>query len=197
MLDKYIESLYKLLTQEIKDSTSLDVWKSSAINILTRIYGSNSSQENQINEIKYRISPSFGGIGKDGLSWSKGGNDNIDSCKQKAYSLTKSFIDELITFGLPEPKNNFALGHDRIHINLTQTQTQDVKINLNLIIHSFQDELSGKQLKEIQEIITDKNIKDNDKRNSIVDKLKSFGSDVMSNVLANILTNPETWKYFQ
>ena len=196
MLDKYIESLNKLLTQEIKDSTSLDVWKGSAVNILTRIYGQNSSQENQINDIKYRVYPSYGGS-RNGESWRAGGGSNIESCQQKAHSLVNSFVEELNTFGLPEPKKNTEIGHEQIHISLTQNQTQDVKINLNLIVQAFQDELSGKQLKEIQEIIGNKNIKAEEKRTSIVDKIKSFGSDVMSNVLANILTNPDTWKYFQ
>lgn len=197
MLDKYIESLNKLVDQKISDSTSLDVWKGSAINILTRIYGQNSSQESQINDIKYRVYPSYGGSDRNGNNWSAGGGDNISSCEQKAHSLVKSYIEELKTFGLPEQKEQAGQTHEKIQINLTQNQTQDVKINLNLIIQAFQDELSGKQLKEVQEIIADKNLEGPEKRKSIIEKIKSFGSDVMSNILANVLTNPETWKYFQ
>ncbi len=193
MVDKYIEGLNKLLTQEINNVTDLDVWKGSAINILNRIYGSNSPQEEQIKNIKYSVGVSYGGV-RDGQHWSASGENNIVACREKAYSLTKNYIDELNLFGLPQPKKEKE--NEKILINLTQNQTQDIKINFNLVIQAFQNELNGKQLKEIQEIIADSKKNSEEKRSSIINKIKSFGSDVMSNILANMLTNPEIWNQF-
>lgn len=34
-------------------------------------------------------------------------------------------------------------------------------------------------------------------RERIIDKLKSFGSDVLSNIVANVITNPSIWAQFK
>ena len=77
-----------------------------------------------------------------------------------------------------------------IHINITQSQNQQTNVSINLIIEAFQDELNGNQRKEIQTIIDDKELEPEKKKSKIVETLKKFGSDVASNILANILTNP-------
>ncbi|ATA78363.1 hypothetical protein CGC59_01165 [Capnocytophaga sputigena] len=77
-----------------------------------------------------------------------------------------------------------------IHINITQSQNQQTSVSINLIIEAFQDELNGKQQKEIQTIIDDKELEPEKKKSKIVETLKKFGGDVASNILANILTNP-------
>ena len=77
-----------------------------------------------------------------------------------------------------------------IHINITQSQNQQTNVSINLIIKAFQDELNGNQRKEIQTIIDDKELEPEKKKSKIVETLKKFGSDVASNILANILTNP-------
>ncbi len=78
-------------------------------------------------------------------------------------------------------------------MNINITQNQETKISLNLIIDSIQDELTGKQLKELQKIIESKDVDVNEKKTKIVDKLKKFGTDVASNILAGILTNPNIY----
>ena len=77
-----------------------------------------------------------------------------------------------------------------IHINITQSQNQQTNVSINLIIKAFQDELNGNQRKEIQTIIDDKELEPEKKKSKIVETLKKFGSDVASNILDNILTNP-------
>lgn len=77
-----------------------------------------------------------------------------------------------------------------VNINIIQNQNQQTNISINLIIQAFQDELNGNQRKEIQTIIDDKELEPEKKKSKIVETLKKFGSDVASNVLANILTNP-------
>ncbi len=77
-----------------------------------------------------------------------------------------------------------------VNINIIQNQNQQTNISINLIIQAFQDELNGNQRKEIQTIIDDKELEPEKKKSKIVETLKKFGSDVASNILANILTNP-------
>ena len=51
-------------------------------------------------------------------------------------------------------------------------------------------------MKELKEVL-DENKEDAEKaRKGIIEKLKSFGSDVASNIVANILTNPVIWNSF-
>lgn len=75
-------------------------------------------------------------------------------------------------------------------INISQTQTQEITINI--FIEAIKDELTGSQLKEIQQLI-DENKEKNNLKDKLIDKLKSFGSDVATNIIANILTNPAIW----
>lgn len=189
MKDTYIESLTKLLSQPINDSATLDIWKSHAINILTRIYGENSKQEEQINSITYKTY--FGVSSFDGQRkkyTTMGGGDNIAECVKKGHGLIKGFIDELNQFGLPEPKSKIT--NDKISININQTQ--NVKVDFNVILKDIKDELTGKQFGELENILKE-NDEPETKKNKIIEKVKSFGSDVATNIIANILTNPQIW----
>ena len=77
-----------------------------------------------------------------------------------------------------------------VTVNINQSQTQNQKINL--FIEAISDELTGKQYKELQSIAQEESNPDTLKQ-KIVEKLKSFGGDVLSNIVANIITNPSVW----
>lgn len=196
MIEKYITSLEEIKNVRIDSATTLSTWKARAVNIIVRIYGKDSRQEEQINKINYKTYPSisYGTIGG-GMHHSGGGN-NLEVCKKQAYDLIESFINELKTFGLPEIDDNKNKKIDGINITLNQTQTQKQTINLNIILEALQEELTGKQLKEIQDIIdNDKTVED--KKKGIIETLKSFGKDLATNVIANILTNPNLYKIIE
>lgn len=188
MKDTYIDSLKKLLIQPINDSASLDVWKSQAINILTRIYGENSKQEEQINSINYKTFIGFSVIGRQRKYSTAGGGNNIEDCIKKGHGLINGFIEELNQLGLPEPKTKIT--NDKVSININQTQ--NVKIDFSILLKDIKDELTGKQFGELETILKE-NDEPETKKNKIVEKLKSFGSDVATNIIANILTNPQVW----
>lgn len=76
-----------------------------------------------------------------------------------------------------------------INVNVNQTQSQQQSIASKIFIEAIKDELTGKQLKEIKDILSEKSDSD-DKKSNLIDKFKSFGSDVVSNIIANIITNP-------
>jgi hypothetical protein len=75
----------------------------------------------------------------------------------------------------------------------TQSQSQEQALAIHLFIEAIKDDLTGRQIKELKEIVAEA---DNDlqkARPNIFAKLKEFGVDVISNVVANILTNPVIW----
>ena len=77
-----------------------------------------------------------------------------------------------------------------------QSQNQEQSIAINLFLEAIKDDLTGKQVKELKDILTEC---ENDKPKAwkrIVEKLKSFGSDIATNIVANILTNPTIWSGF-
>ena len=91
----------------------------------------------------------------------------------------------------PQEDNNIPL----ITINNTQNQTQSQEIVINIFIEAIKDELSGKQLKEIKDIIKEEG-NSNQGKTIVIEKLKSFGEDILSNIVANIITNPIVWGHF-
>lgn len=176
MIEKALEALedLKIEAEKIRDPYSLTSWKNKAINIIVRIYGSNSLPEKQVDEFKYQ--PNFNA------------GSNVMQRKTQAIELIDSLIKEIYRFGVPETKVPQEKG-----FNITINQSQKVKINLSLIIESVQKELTGNQLKELQDVLEDKEIIAEEKKSRIVDKLKKFGGDVASNIIANILTNPNLY----
>jgi hypothetical protein len=170
--EKQIELIKKQLSKLDSKDFDLSGWKSSTIVILSRIFGDTYQGIKAIENIKY----SSGGIGS--VHW-----DNLASCKKQGKDILEACITELETLGQPEQKKNDNSG---ININLTQNQNQTV--NINLLIGALEDELTVSQLRELHEIMNAEEPK-YEKKKKLIDKIKSFGSDVASNILASILTN--------
>lgn len=64
---------------------------------------------------------------------------------------------------------------------------------VQLFIEAIQDDLTGRQIKELKTVVADANNNLQIARPGIIAKLKEFGSDVLSNIVANVLTNPVIW----
>ena len=82
-----------------------------------------------------------------------------------------------------------------ITINNTnsQSQNQEQSMAVELFIEAIKDDLTGRQIKELKSVVAEA---DNDlqkARSGILAKLKEFGADVASNIVANLLTNPMIW----
>lgn len=91
--------------------------------------------------------------------------------------------------GLPEHKIEKSPG---VSLTVTQHQNQTQEIAISIYLESIKDELTGRQMNEIKEILKEiKDIKDiSIAKPQVIEKLKSFGGDVLSNIIANIITNP-------
>ena len=75
----------------------------------------------------------------------------------------------------------------------SQSQSQEQSLAVELFIEAIKDDLTGRQIKELKSVVAEA---DNDlqkARPGILAKLKEFGADVASNIVANILTNPMIW----
>lgn len=73
-----------------------------------------------------------------------------------------------------------------------QEQTQSQEIALNIFLESIKDELTGKQFKELQTIVSEEQEPEKAK-SKVIEKLKSFGENVLTNIVANVITNPTIW----
>lgn len=79
-------------------------------------------------------------------------------------------------------------------ISITNNNSQSQNQSISLVVDILKDELTGRQLKELKDIL-DSKITYETKRKSVFDKIKSFGSDVAANILANIITNPKMYSF--
>ena len=82
-----------------------------------------------------------------------------------------------------------------ITINNTnsQSQNQEQSLAVELFIEAIKDDLTGRQIKELKSVVAEAENDLQKARSGILAKLKEFGADVASNIVANLLTNPMIW----
>lgn len=125
-------------------------------------------------------------------------SNNCDLSPFQQNSLL-AILKAFMTFPTIVPTQLEQQKQDMITINNTnansntQSQSQEQALAIHLFIETIKDDLTGRQIKELKEIVAEA---DNDlqkARPNILTKLKEFGVDVISNVLTNVLTNPTIW----
>lgn len=81
-----------------------------------------------------------------------------------------------------------------VHVNVTQTQSQsqEQSFSIDIFLEAIKAEIKGKQLKELKAIAQEEPNPEKAKT-KVLDKIKSWGGDVLANVVANIVTNPNIW----
>ncbi|MCM1515956.1 MAG: peptide chain release factor 1 [Paraprevotella sp.] len=115
--------------------------------------------------------------------------------QKKLLAILEAFA--ALPIVIPCTKSSIKQDHKQSPINVTtninnansQTQNQQQSFAAELFLEAIKDNLTGRQIKELKEVVTEA---DNDlekARPGIIEKLKSFGTDVVSNIVANILTN--------
>ena len=110
---------------------------------------------------------------------------------QASYGrLLDSMILEIDELGLPS-KNDITFDRS-IKVNVNQHQAQEQSAQLAVVLEFIKDQLTGKQFKEIIEI-TKNEQNANLAKPKILEKLKGFGENVCSNIIANLITNPLIW----
>lgn len=114
----------------------------------------------------------------------------------EAFAVLPTIILDKCTEQVTEKKGK---GKDAINVITTinnsnsQSQSQEQSLAVELFIEAIKDDLTGRQIKELKSVVAEA---DNDlqkARPGIIAKLKEFGADVASNIVANLLTNPTIW----
>ena len=125
-------------------------------------------------------------------------SNNCDLSPFQQNSLL-AILKAFMTFPTIVPTQLEQQKQDMITINNTntnsntQSQSQEQALSIHLFIEAIKDDLTGRQIKELKEIVAEA---DNDlqkARPNILAKLKEFGIDVVSNIAVNILSNPTIW----
>lgn len=78
-------------------------------------------------------------------------------------------------------------------INNTNSQTQNQVLNLDLFTKAIEDVLTVSQIKEMKKVVEEEGGDLTKAKPKLVAKLKSFGENLASNIVANLITNPSIW----
>lgn len=94
---------------------------------------------------------------------------------------------------LPKAQSKASIDKS-VHVNVTQTQSQsqEQSFAIDIFLEAIKDEIKGKQLKELKAIAHEEP-NPGKAKTKVLDKIKSWGGDVLANVVANIVTNPNIW----
>ena len=95
---------------------------------------------------------------------------------------------------LPVEPSLMEKDNSRTKITINNTQNNSNSIVFNLFVDAIKDEIRGKDLKQLSDILKvyEKNPESSQKK--LIEKIKSFGGDVLTNIVANIITNPSIYK---
>lgn len=185
---RLIDALQRVRAKPIESPNDVEIRKAEVTSLFSRIYGADSPQEKQLARIQYHRHVGSGWVGPGG---SRGGfavTQNFAECRDRVYGVINSAIDELESLGLPDKPKAMGRGLS-LHVNQTQT------VNLSVVLESIQDSLTPEQAGELREILSSPGERE-EKQQKLSDKIKSFGQGVASNVLANLLTNPQVISAF-
>ena len=114
----------------------------------------------------------------------------------EAFAVLPTVIPDNRITQVAEKKGD---GKDSINvvttINNSNSQSQDQRqlLAVELFVEAIKDDLTGRQIKELKAVVAGANNDLQKARPGIMAKLKEFGSDIVSNIVANILTNPAIW----
>ena len=181
--EKVITRLRKIISEETNlTPDKIESGMSSVISVLQMCnYNKDSEYISQIQRMKREVK-FFTNKNISGFKVYK----TFKELKDAFINLVEVLIEEINEMGLPEHKIEKSPG---VSLTVTQHQNQTQEIAISIYLESIKDELTGRQMNEIKEIL--KEVNDiSIAKPQVVEKLKSFGGDVLSNIIANIITNP-------
>lgn len=156
MAEKEIVLLKEQLEKLNEKKFDLEAWKNQTLIFLERIFGKENSKIYSIKNLHYDYS-----------SWNlrdtaaAGKSKDKDPIKMQAYEIVSAAITELEKLGLP----------------------QDIKESKK-VWALLQDELTGKQIKDLESLIRSESSDKVEKIGNIIEKM---GTENMSSVIAKLL----------
>ena len=131
---------------------------------------------------------------KDVAEFERISKEHLSSNQQnKLLGILEEFakIPSIIPENLQDKKGNGAIQVTaNINNSNSQMQSQQQSLAVELFLEAIKDDLTGRQIKELKDVVAEAGNDLQKARPGIIEKLKSFGADVVSNIVANLLTNP-------
>ncbi len=154
MAEKEI-TLLKRQREKLSEKTfDLEGWKNQTVLFMQRIFGEHHTIVKMITDLKYDYS-----------SWhlrdATGNEKSEDPVKMQARQILDAAIAELETLGLPSPEKKE-----------------------NPVWPILEDEMTGKQLKELKDIV---NGNDNDKTGKISERLNELKKESLVSIISRIM----------
>lgn len=157
--------------------------------VLERFYDSFSTQLSTATKLKNYILI----LEKKKCSSTSDTRCNVHDIAEDTISLIDAVVEEVKTVGLPDRK---TACDKSVNVNTTVTQNQEQSQKqsqeVNLLVDLLKNSLAPYQLEELKEVAKS-DMPTSEKRQTLMDKILSFGSNVGASVLANILTNPAVY----
>lgn len=178
-MEKEIEALKRQINSLKLDNFNMTTWLSTTDSFLKSIWGKDTDKSKQIYDICNTTKTMLFGYD----------NNDLLNFKNQWEDLLEGYIFELENLEKRESQKNPTNGGVHVTVNQNQSQEQRQMIEIQFIINTIKDELTGKQLNELKSIMQDSKIEK--KNEKIAEKLISFGSNVASGILGNILSNPQ------
>jgi hypothetical protein len=127
-----------------------------------------------------------------------------DSLVHKKNPQVKKMLDSLVedievvgieAYHKPEKNNDSSTVtvHNTNAQSQSQEQEQEVTLNFEFVVDCLKSGLRDTEIQELKDIL-ESDDEPKVKKNKFSEKLLSFGSDIASNILANILTNPQVYE---
>ena len=125
-------------------------------------------------------------------------DEQLEEFEKKYYSPTsmKKMLGILEAFkAIPTPITSIGekTNTPSIVINNSNSQSQEQSQNIDFLVKSIEDAFTISQLRELRQIVNEENGNLEKAKPKLMEKIKSFGSNLASNIVANILTNPVIW----
>lgn len=178
-----IKSIQKRIDElnYIKSSNEFTGWKMVSMNLLYRIFPPNHPVHSTLASIKATFINT---------------TDLYTGAVSVSKSLMLGLIDEINDLGIPD-FNKEIEENSGVNVAVTnnnhQIQTTTVSISIEILLDVLKGELRASEIEELKEILTaqtDPKVT----KHKFIEKLKSFGENVSSNILANLVTNPSVWQ---
>ena len=167
----------------VRSSEQFNSWQKSTILTLINIYSESDKRVKSLEEIQSYVFYFDSGI------------DRTQKAVNESKELIENLIKDIQDFGIPQKQTHSESKSGvniNVHQNNTQTQTTSINIDLNIFLNVFKGELRNSELEELKEIL-DSEFDEKVKKKNFFEKIKSFGSDVASNILASLMTNPDVY----
>jgi hypothetical protein len=126
----------------------------------------------------------------------------VPKIKPQVSKMLVSLVEDIEVAGIESfhrPEKDISTNTVNVHNSNSQSQSQEqeqeqeVSLNFEYVVECLKKGLRDTEVEELKEILEAEE-DPKTKKKKFSEKLMSFGSDVASNILANILTNPQVYE---